>query len=136
MHSHIQTCMDFNLSVFTATETALGEYTKEENLQFPKLVSMVAKRLSMDVLAIAEIDPIVRRYVRTHPEWRVSRGAQGGIMRLSVWQKKQGAKADLEAAKKAVLAQVEAKTKGVQPAPSTLTLAAVEDSSTDSEASE
>jgi hypothetical protein len=51
-------------------------------------------------------------------------------MRLSVWQKKQGAKDALEAAKKAVKAQVDAKVKGSALAqPSTLDVAAQADDS-------
>lgn len=130
MHNHIKTCSDFDTSVYVATEQSLSDWTSEDNLQFPHLVSLVGKSLSMDVTEHTEIDPIVRRYVRTHPEWRVSRGAKGGIMRLSVWQKKQGAKDALDAAKKAVKAQVEAKVKGSALAqPSTLDVTAQADDS-------
>ena len=93
MHNHIDTCTNFDNSVFVATETSLSEWSSEDNIQFPNLVCMVGKRLKLDAANVAEIDPIVRRYVRTHPDWRVSRGAKGGIMRKSVWEKKQSEKA-------------------------------------------
>lgn len=134
MHNHITTCSNFDNSVYVASEQELSEWVSEDNLQFPHLISLVGKRLQMDVASHTEIDPIVRRYVRTHPEWRVSRGAKGGIMRLSVWQKKQGAKDALAAAKKVVTAQVDAKVSGKSLAqPSTLDVSAQVDDQEDSE---
>lgn len=120
MHNHITICTNFDNSVFVETEASLGEWTSEENLQIPNLVGMVGRRLKLDASLVAEIDPIVRRYVRTHPDWRVSRGAKGGLQRKVVWEKKLSEKAALEAAKKVVAAQVAAKIKGVVPVPSTL----------------
>jgi hypothetical protein len=53
-------------------------------------------------------EPIIRDYVRNHPNWHVTRGAHGGIMRASEKQKKEEAKAAKEKAKAELTAAIEA----------------------------
>lgn len=108
-HSHITNLTNFCHSVFSATEVALNEWKSEDNLPFPTLVGMVSVKMNIDPNNLTDIDPIVRQYVRKHPDWKVSRGAKGGIQRLSVYDKKQAEKAAVEAAKKQIAAQIDAK---------------------------
>ena len=78
--------------IFRATNEALSEWTGEGNLQFPKLLEMLALKLNWGEKQLREADVLVRWYVRRHPDWHVTRGAHGGIMRASEKQKKEAAK--------------------------------------------
>jgi len=96
--------------IFLATEAALEiDWDQKNNLQFPKLLEMVAKRLNADVSTHVEIDSYIRNFVRKHPKYYVSRGAGGGIMLRSVYEAKQAEKAKAAAAKNAVKAQIDSK---------------------------
>jgi hypothetical protein len=56
---------------------------------------------------VKEFDPIVRYYVRNNPEYHVTRGAHGGIMRSSDRQKKIQAQAEKAALKQQMRAKIE-----------------------------
>lgn len=114
MNENIENMVTFCRSVCEAAEQELSDWKSEENLQFPNLVTKVNGRLSLDPKLLTEIDQQVRQYVRRHPEYRVSRGAKGGIMKIEVYEKKQAVKAAQEAAKKQIVAQVEAKVANAQ----------------------
>jgi hypothetical protein len=53
-------------------------------------------------------EPIIREYVRTHPDWHVTRGAHGGIMRASEKQKKEDTRLAKEKAKAEMILALEA----------------------------
>lgn len=94
------------------TDTALSEWlakNEEGNLQFPVLLLSMAAKMNWDDKTMRENDPIVRKYVRNHPDWYVTRGAHGGIMKRSERDKKEQAKAAKELAKKQVQEAIEAK---------------------------
>lgn len=106
--------------LFDATEKALSEWQGEGNLQFPHLVHTMAVKLNWDDETMRKNDPIVRNIVRDHPDWYVTRGAHGGIMRRSEKDKKDAAKAAKELAKQQMKEAIEAKaasqqTSSVQP---------------------
>ena len=90
------------------TEWAAGK--TEGNLQFPVLLGMIAFRMNWDEKQVRENDPLVRYYVRHNPEWHVTRGAHGGIMRASDKQSKLAAKAAKEAVKAQLKAAIDTKT--------------------------
>lgn len=95
--------------VWKATNQVLDEWTGEGNLQFPVLLTMIAVRMNWDDKQLRRNDPFVREYVRKHPDWYVTRGAHGGIMRASEKQKKEAAIAAKELAKKQMVDAIEAK---------------------------
>lgn len=95
-----------------ATEAALAEWTGEGNLQFPVLLGMMAVKNNWDEKQVRRADPFVRDYVRLHPDWHVTRGAHGGIMRMSERQKKEADKLAKDLAKKQMRDAIEAKAKG------------------------
>lgn len=95
--------------IWKATEQALNEWQGEGNLQFPILLGMVAVRLNWDEKDVRKNDPFVRRYVHAHPEWHVTRGAKGGIMRIADKQKKEADKLAKEQTKQEMRAEIEAK---------------------------
>jgi hypothetical protein len=105
----INKIIDDLLPIFQATDQALNEWTSEGNLQFPTLLASLAVKLNWDEKQIREADPLVRMYVRRHPDCYVTRGAHGGIMRRSERQKKEAIKDAAKAAKDILKQQIEAK---------------------------
>jgi hypothetical protein len=95
--------------VFSATNDSLNEWTGAGTLQFPVLLAMMATKLNWDDKQMREADPLVRYFVRKHPDWHVTRGAHGGIMRITDKQKKEASKASKASAKDQLKAQIEAK---------------------------
>ena len=109
MSDTIKTVTDQLVVIFTATEEALNAYQGEGNLQFPTLMGMLAAKMNWTEKQVRESDPIVRYYVRSNPDWHVTRGAHGGIMRTSDRQKKEQARMAKEALKQQMKATIEAK---------------------------
>jgi hypothetical protein len=83
-------------------------------MQFPTLMGMLASRFSWDEKGIKDHDPVVRFYVRTHPDWCVTRGAHGGIMRAANKQKKQAAASAKEALKIVMKQKLETQAASMQ----------------------
>src|SRR5574338_680253 len=95
--------------LFDVTDKALSEWTGEGNLQFPALLLRMAARMNWTDKQMREADPFVRKYVRSHPDWYVTRGAHGGIMRASERHKKEADKAAKDLAKKKMQEEIDAK---------------------------
>jgi len=95
--------------LFDLTNETLNEWTGEGNLQFPTLLGKMALKRNWDEKQVRRNDPFVREYVRNHPDWYVTRGAHGGIMRASERHKKEAAKAAKDAVKQQMRAAIEAK---------------------------
>lgn len=104
MKDSVKNYLSFCQEVAEATEQALVDYfaKSSENLQFPTLVTTVSTLIKCDVKTVGDVDQQVRQYVRRHDDYHVSRGAKGGIMPRASYDKRQ-------AAKKQILAQVDAK---------------------------
>lgn len=105
----IQLALDDLTVIFKTADETLQGWSGEGNLQFPHLMGMLAVKLNWDEKQVREADPIVRYYVRKHPEWYVTRGAHGGIMRITDKQKKEQAKTTKSALKDQMKAAIEAK---------------------------
>ena len=99
MSNAIEPTLENLRALFTATDQALTEWTGEGNLQFPVLLGRMALAQNWNDKQVREADPFVRYYVRNHPDWHVTRGAHGGIMRASEKQKKEAVKTAKEAAR-------------------------------------
>ena len=95
--------------LYDATETALSEWSGEGNLQFPVLLGMMAVKQNWDEKQVRRNDPFVREYVRNHPDWHVTRGAHGGIMKSADKQKKDATKLAKDLVKKQMQEAIEAK---------------------------
>lgn len=100
---HITSYLDSKVSMFQIVDEVLNDWTGEGCLQFPTLMGTITIKMGWegkegDKLARAN-EPIIRDYVRNHPDWYVTRGAHGGIMRASEKQKKEDAKAAKDKAK-------------------------------------
>lgn len=115
MSDPIQIAMDRLTPIFKVVDEVLGEWSKDPKsegcLQFPVLMGMLAVKTTWTDKQARENDPFIRWYVRNHPEWHVTRGAHGGIMKAEDKQKKEAvkiaklaAKADMKAALEAELA--------------------------------
>lgn len=112
MSDVIQSVTNQLVVVFRATDEILNEWQGEGNLQFPNLMGMMAVKMNWNEKQVREADPIVRYYIRNNPDWHVTRGAHGGIMRASERHKKDQAKAAKEAIKQQMKATIEAKVAG------------------------
>jgi hypothetical protein len=111
-----QRVLDELAELFDVTDKALSEWTGEGNLQFPALLLRMAARMNWTDKQMREADPFVRKYVRSHPDWYVTRGAHGGIMRASEKQKKEADKAAKDLAKKKLQDEIDAKVAAAQAA--------------------
>jgi hypothetical protein len=109
MSEVIQAALDHLAEIFTITDEVLNDWTGENNLQFPVLLGMIAVKMNWDEKQVREADPLIRFYIRNNPDWYVTRGAHGGIMRSSDKQKKELVKANKEAIKKQMQAIIDAK---------------------------
>lgn len=128
--THIQSYLDSKVHMFQIVDEVLNDWTGEGCLQFPTLMGTVTIKMNWEgeegeKLARAN-EPIIRDYVRNHPNWYVTRGAHGGIMRASEKQKKEEAlaakkraKAELAAAIEATIAKKKAEALAQQPDAST-----------------
>ena len=108
MSNVITTVTEKLVVIFTATEEALNAFQGDGNLQFPNLLSTLANKFGWNENEVRQADPLVRFYVRNHPDWYVTRGAHGGIMRTADRQKKSDAKSVKDALKKQMKASIEA----------------------------
>lgn len=115
MSNTVQNVLDKLSTVFETTEEMLNEWNGEGCLQFPALMASIAVKLNWDEKQVREADPLVRYYVRNNANWHVTRGAHGGIMRLSDKQKKEAAKQAKDALKSQMKASIEAKTNPTTP---------------------
>ena len=109
MNKNIQQVTESLTAIFEATDEALNEWVGDGCLQIPNLIVTLALKLNWNEKQIRENDPIVRYYIRNNPEWHVTRGAHGGIMRTTDKQQKENAKAAKLAVKPQVQAAIEAK---------------------------
>ena len=104
-----QTVLDDLNEIFAITDVSLNEWSGEGCLQFPNLLKDMAIKMNWNEKQLREADPIVRFYVRKHPDWYVTRGAHGGIMRVADRDKKEADKQAKLAQKAKVRAETEAK---------------------------
>jgi len=110
--SNIQSFLNNQIDYLSVVEEILNEWNGEGCLQFPTLMGTVTLKMGWqgkegDKLARSK-EPIIREYVRTHPDWHVTRGAHGGIMRASEKQKKEELRLAKEKAKAEFNATLEA----------------------------
>ena len=105
----ITSILDDLTEVFNATDDALNDWKGDGNLQFPLLVQMMAVKMNWDEKQMREADPLIRYYVRKHPDWYVTRGAHGGIMKTADKLKKDSAKVAKASIKDQLKVQIDAK---------------------------
>lgn len=109
MSEVIQSVTNQIVAIFTEVEEILNNWKGEGNLQFPTLIGMMSVKMNWTEKQAREADPIIRYYVRSNPDWHVTRGAHGGIMRASDRQKKESARSAKEQLKQQMRAGIEAK---------------------------
>jgi len=96
-------------SVFSVTESILEEYDSNIRLQVPVLVEMVATKLKLDEKQKRLYDPVIRLFLKKHPDWNISTGAKGGIERVSDKLNRENNKKQKAVVKSQLKAQIEAK---------------------------
>lgn len=110
MNRNIQTQIDELVPIWNATDEVLADWKGDGCLQLPALMGMLAVKLGWTDKQMRENDPFIRRYLRHHEEWHVTRGAGGGVMRRAEKDKKEAEKLAKELARKQVEAAIAAKT--------------------------
>lgn len=95
-------------SIFLKTKETLNEWKEEGNLQVPILMQTLALKLNWNEKQLKDHDPLVRFYIKNHPNWEITRGAHGGIMRAEDKQKKEKVKLAKELAKVEMQALIDA----------------------------
>lgn len=100
MNENIDNVIQQIIPIWKATEDVLEQWTSEGNLQFPELLEKLTANQNWTDKQLREYDPLIRFYVRRHPNFHVTRGAHGGIMRKSDKDKKDLAKNLKESLKK------------------------------------
>lgn len=111
---NIQTFLNNLTPVLEVVDSELNDWNGEGCLQFPILMTKIAAKLSWDDKQMRAKEPIIREYVRTHPDWHVTRGAHGGIMRAAEKQKKEAVKAAKEKAKAELEVELAKRTAAAQ----------------------
>lgn len=87
----------------------LEEHKFDTNLQFPKLLEDVAKKLNITKDSeLKELDAQIRFFVRRNPAYKAKRGAHGGIALASAEAQREAAKVARIQAKADAAARVEA----------------------------
>ncbi len=109
MNEVIKNILNNLAQMFEATDEALSSWVESRNLQLPALMGMVSTKMNWNEKQLREADPIIRYYIRNNPNYHVTRGAHGGIMRLSDKLKKEDDRNARMAVKKEVQALLEAK---------------------------
>lgn len=131
--SNMKSVLDDLSNIFRTTEDILNDWTGDGNLQFPALMGMLALKMNWTDKDMRETDPLVRYYVRRHPDWYVTRGAHGGIMRISEKLKKDAHRKAKEEAKRKMQEAIDAKVKEKE-AELAAAQQAAQDNATDSDA--
>lgn len=109
MSDNVKKAIEKFESIAKATEEALNGWSGEGCLQFPTLLGIMAVQFNWDEQEVRKNDPLVRFFIREHDDWHVTRGAHGGIMRMSDKQKKESARLAKTIAKEAARSVVESK---------------------------
>jgi hypothetical protein len=101
-------------SIWTTTQQFLEEWFEDKpegiKLAIPVLIGMMAVQLGWDEAKSRQVDPFIRYHVRNHPDWYVTLGAGGGIMRASEKHKRDAAKTAKADIKKLMAEAIAAKT--------------------------
>ncbi len=111
---HIQNYFDSLAPLFQVVDEVLNDYTGDKCYQLPLLLMNVSAKMNWDAEGkqLRAKDPIIRHYIKNHPDWDITRGAHGGVVRRAENEKKKAAiKAKLEAieaAKKDISAALDA----------------------------
>ena len=110
---HIQSFLDSKVPMLLVVDEVLNEWKGEGCYQFPTLLGQVQLKMGWNddeegKKQLRANDPIIREYIRNHPDWHVTRGAHGGIMRFTEKQKKDAVTEAKKKAKEEINAELEA----------------------------
>lgn len=111
---------DEAMTIYRTALMFLQDWKFESNLQFPKLVEDVAKKLNItDDSEKKELDAQIRFFVRRNPTYKAKRGAHGGIALASAEAQREAAKNARLAAKAEASAKIDAQVAAAQAATTT-----------------
>lgn len=98
-NKNIQSFFNKLVDRLTVVEVVLSELRTDVCTQFAAVINDVAIRLNWSDKQVRANDPLIRSYVREHPEWTITKGAFGGVQHRSISQKKEQVKIAKEQAK-------------------------------------
>lgn len=113
---HFQAYFDSQAIIFTAVDQILDAWTGSGCYKMPILLEQITEQFGWDDKTLRCKDPVIRDYLRNHPNYFLTRGAHGGIGRRIEKQKKDQALAAKEQAKAEVNAAIEAELRRKQQA--------------------
>lgn len=83
--SYLDSRINFYRNMFVCIENIFEAHKTENSIPLPELIEKVARQIndnSSDMAKfIKEIDPMIRRYIKYHPVFETTRGANGGARR-------------------------------------------------------
>ena len=94
--THIQAYFDSQLvPLFLIVDEVLNDWKGDKCYQLPVLLMNIKSKMNWsgeegDKQFRAK-DPIIRDYIRNHPDWYITRGAHGGVMKRADRDKKEAA---------------------------------------------
>ena len=109
MNETVKLMLEEDQVIYEATDAVFNNWNWNSNLKIPDLLGMLAVKLNWDDKQLKEADSVVRRYIRRHPDWDITRGATGGVQPMFAKQKKDAAKQAKAAVKQQLKAQIDAK---------------------------
>jgi len=98
-----QDYLDSLSEIFSVVDNILNSWEGKGCYQIPLLMQNVAVQMNWDNKESKNKDGIIRDYVRCHNDWRITRGAGGGIMRAADMQNKLAAKEEKSKIKKEIM---------------------------------
>src|ERR1035437_3192148 len=78
---HIQSYFDSQIPLILVIEEILNDWDGKGCYQLPIFLMKLSAKMNWDDKQLRAKDPLIRDYIRNHPEWVITRGAGGGIMR-------------------------------------------------------
>lgn len=131
--SNHQSFFDSKEPILQVVDEVLNEWSGEGCYQFPALLGQIKLKMNWTDQQLRANDPIIREYIRNHPDWYVTRGAHGGIMKSTEKQKKEELRLAKEKAKAELTAQLEAEVAAKKAALASAQQAASTDVSADAD---
>jgi len=112
MASSIENFVSKVEEVCEKAEKLLEANTTNKNLQVPELMNMLVRDGVIE--NAKQWDPVVRQFIRSHSEWRIIQGINGGITKSAKTQKKTSTSKEVDKVKEELRAVVEQKAAKIQ----------------------
>jgi hypothetical protein len=80
MNPNVQRALTFHQRVFESIEAVMAEWTNQEKgISVPTMMAAIAASLRLEPTLVPSLEPIIKTYVRAHPDFCIERGMKGGV---------------------------------------------------------